>query len=180
MVLSCLWRSGLSGFGLGFFFGSTYGMLVIPLAVAINNILTTSEAVSINDPGAGVALGIAAAIGWALGGSIGAPAGLLSGLVNGLLIAALLSRRYYPTSDARAYRKLARRACGVSTVIVILVLYAFVDVIGRFEYSQYGLGEGANPERVDLFLVLILPTIVAGVVNGWAGGRLALWYLPRI
>ncbi len=181
LVWSCLWRSGLSGLGLGFFLGSMYGMLVMPVAMTVEDILTTGKPQMIHDPVGGGALMIAAAIGWAVGGfSMGAPAGLVAGLINGLLITLLLGEQYYPTSDAHRYRKLARRVCGVGTVVVVLLLYAFFGFFDHSSDAEYVLTSLTNNYLINLSLIVIVPTLAAGVVSGWAGGRLATWYLPRI
>lgn len=168
------WRMPLLGSGLGSLLGAIYGVLLPSVMVAGAAVANEGGQTG----GAADLLGallLGAFYGALLGGVVGALAGLVLGLLDGIVLFALARAFYYPVpADAQRYRRTAGATCALTSALAFSAAWAF-----PFSNPSADFGGFFGTWRVDLALIVIVPTLIAAAAMGLLGSLMATWHTKK-
>lgn len=179
LLWGCVWRASFFGLGLGASLGGAYGAALMLYAYPIGSIGAGSSERHLGAAVGYFLIGMfwSAILGALFGGVFfGGPAGLALGVLHGLLLAGLTRALTNPPRDTRRCRDAAGRACAAASVAALLCAWALTG----FDPSAFALirntdgvfGDGA----LDVALIILGPTAIAGWAGRWAGREVASWY----
>jgi hypothetical protein len=155
----------VAGFVAGWFVARSIEKELRPLLGAIIGVM------------AGIPLGgyyfvFAYLIAFPAGVMLGSTYGLAVGLANAVLLTVVTRLFFVPLSDPRNYR----RAAVATNMLGVRVVPGFWGVSLLFFPGQVGFSGLTGSAAIDLWIYIVLPSLLLVLTAQWFGGRLARWY----
>ena len=175
LLWGCFWRGSLLGLALGASLGAVYGALVVALFSVVHSVGAALGAWE-GSVDAWMGAVYLAPYGAIFGAVFGAFAGLPLGVLLGVLAAAVTGVCSLRRGDAWGYRRFLGWASAALSIAVLLCLWVGLgsDPSGFvFVENTSGVFDGGP---LDLVLVTLVPTFLAGVAGWWIGRRVGAWY----